>query len=645
MRLSPREIDPSLRDASAWPAVEPSMVPTARARAALERRVASVKAWLDGTRALSEIEREFRVRRCELYRWIQRCLQAHDDGRIWGFRALIPHQRRAPNQPKPHVDPASAPGGKSGQAGQLRRLFTRFPELEELVDATLFQKTSPNRVPLRLPLRDVHGLWVQRCRDLGVSDDEWPLNTAYFGKVSLYKHMRRRLREEPARAVFLREGEDPAKKLRRGTVQGPFDPSVRRPFKRVIFDGHRIDAVFVLQLDDGSFVELQRAWLLVVQDVGSGAILAYSLCFRAEFSADDVLLCLKRAVMPWRRTEVSVTGLTYPERGGLPNEVLPQLCWVCWDEVWFDRALANLATAVRSELLECMGASVNFGPPATPTYRGLIEKCFHLLEEAGFAKLPNTTGRHPGDPRRPRDPAAQARRYGLTERELVAITEVVVADYNSRGHRGQAGISPLECLRQYANAEGGLLRRIEPTRRHRLSMFVRRFECTVRGNLRKGTQPHVNFKSARYSSAALRTMPGLVGGKVVIHVDPADLRTVKAFLPGGAELGLLEVQRPWRGLTHSLRDRVDACSRIQIRMARDAARPHALHGLRPGPVSKAEAARIAEGRVRPRADDDDGSPDGVRPFHVALSTPDREEALPPLRRGLVDRMGPKAMDL
>jgi hypothetical protein len=176
-------------------------------------------------------------------------------------------------------------------------------------------------------------------------------------------------------------------------------------------------------------------------------------------------------------------------------------------------------------------------------------------------------------------------------------------------------------------------------------MFVRRFECTVRGNLRKGTQPHVNFKSARYSSAALRTMPGLVGGKVVIHVDPADLRTVKAFLPGGAELGLLEVQRPWRGLTHSLRDRVDACSRIQIRMARDAARPHALHGLRPGPVSKAEAARIAEGRVRPRADDDDGSPDGVRPFHVALSTPDREEALPPLRRGLVDRMGPKAMDL
>src|SRR5271165_6447245 len=100
-----------------------------------------------------------------------------------------------------------------------------------------------------------------------------------------------------------------------------------------------------------------------------------------------------------------------------------------------------------------------------------------MLSPVGGGRLcqaPEHDGTPPGGyPRRPRDPAAQARRYGLTERELVAITEVVVADYNSRGHRGQAGISPLECLRQYANAEGGLLRRIEPSRRHRLSVFVR----------------------------------------------------------------------------------------------------------------------------------------------------------------------------
>jgi hypothetical protein len=94
---------------------------------------------------------------------------------------------------------------------------------EELVDAALFQKTSPNRVPFRLPLRDVHGLWVQRCRDLGVRDDEWPLNTAYFGKVSLYKHTRRRLREEPARALPAGGGRS-GKETSQGHCAGPFRP-------------------------------------------------------------------------------------------------------------------------------------------------------------------------------------------------------------------------------------------------------------------------------------------------------------------------------------------------------------------------------------------------------------------------------------
>ena len=119
----------------------------------------------------------------------------------------------------------------------------------------------------------------------------------------------------------------------------------------MLFDGHRIDAIFVLQLQDGTFVELPRAWLLVVQDVASFAILGYSICLRSEYSADDVLLCLKRAVMPWKRPELTVTGLRYPENGGLPSEIIPSLAWACWDEVWLDRGLANMDNVVRSELL------------------------------------------------------------------------------------------------------------------------------------------------------------------------------------------------------------------------------------------------------------------------------------------------------
>jgi hypothetical protein len=45
------------------------------------------------------------------------------------------------------------------------------------------------------------------------------------------------------------------------------------------------------------------------------------------------------------------------------SEIIPSLAWACWDEVWFDRGMANMANVVRSELVACMGASINFGPP------------------------------------------------------------------------------------------------------------------------------------------------------------------------------------------------------------------------------------------------------------------------------------------
>lgn len=63
----------------------------------------------------------------------------------------------------------------------------------------------------------------------------------------------------------------------------------------------------------------------------------------------------------------------------------------------------------------------------------------------------------------------------LTERELAEITAVVVADYNSRGHRPQSGISPLQFFRQYADTEGKIIRKIDPAQRNRLGIFVRRF--------------------------------------------------------------------------------------------------------------------------------------------------------------------------
>jgi putative transposase len=649
MRLLRREFEPSLLDASAWPSVDPNMLRDEARRKALIRRVEAVKAWLSGTHGIVEIERNFKVGRAHLYQWVRNGLALHPDGRIYGFRALLPYSRpeRESQCRSGNLTPKKRTLAKP-HSYELLHLFGRYPELKQLVEDAFFSRATGDQVPLRIPIRDIHGIWLHRCRELGIGEHEWPFNTAYLGKVSLYRYLKRLKDRHPILTLVRREGTDVAKRFRLEAEQNPADPTMHRPFKRVLFDGHRIDAIFVLQLHDGTFVELPRAWLLVVQDVASLAILGYSICLRSEYSADDVLLCLKRAVMPWKRPELTVTGLRYPEKGGLPSEIIPSLAWACWDEVWLDRGLANMANVVRSELLECMGASINFGPPRMPTRRSPVEKCFDLLEQAGFSKLPNTTGRRVGDSRRARDPAAKAKQYRLTEQELAEIVAVVIADYNSRGHRPQSGVSPLQYLRQYADSEGKLIRKLDASRRNRLEIFVRRFTCTVRGNISKGVAPHINLKSARYSSTGLRAMTGLIGSQIRVHVDPMDLRSVKTFLPGGAELGILDVQGPWRSVPHTLRDRVDLMSRTQIRMAHNSARPHALDGLRRGRSLKRKAAMIAEARIRKSDSERETSqePALVPEFiPVVLPSPDRVEPIEPLRRGLVDQLGQEAMDL
>jgi putative transposase len=93
MRLLRRELEPSLLDASTWPSVDPNMLRDEARRNALIRHVEAVKAWLSGTHGIVEIERKFKVGRAHLYQWVRNGLALHPDGRIYGFRALLPYSR------------------------------------------------------------------------------------------------------------------------------------------------------------------------------------------------------------------------------------------------------------------------------------------------------------------------------------------------------------------------------------------------------------------------------------------------------------------------------------------------------------------------------------------------------------------------
>lgn len=73
-------------DLSSWPSIAWTKLDVA-AREVTKRRIEAVERYARGER-VKDIEKVTGVNRRQIYRWIERGLAPHPDGRIFGFRAL-----------------------------------------------------------------------------------------------------------------------------------------------------------------------------------------------------------------------------------------------------------------------------------------------------------------------------------------------------------------------------------------------------------------------------------------------------------------------------------------------------------------------------------------------------------------------------
>ncbi len=77
----------------------------------------------------------------------------------------------------------------------------------------------------------------------------------------------------------------------------------------------------------------------------------------------------------------------------------------------------------------------------------------------------------------------------------------------------------------------------------------------VRGDIKKSRKPYIEYEGAVYRNEVLARSPDLIGERLTLHVNTDDLRCITAFLPNGAELGVLSAQPPWHRAAHSLETR------------------------------------------------------------------------------------------
>lgn len=140
-----------------------------------------------------------------------------------------------------------------------------------------------------------------------------------------------------------------------------------RPFQRVHIDHCRVK-VHLRIGESGGRVIRARAWLTIMVDEYSGAILAMSLSFRAP-SRRSCALVLRDCAMRWKRLPETIVVDNGKE----------------FDSVYFEACLARLGIHKQSR------------PPGHPRYGSTVERAFGVLKDEFLSALTGNTANRKDD--------------------------------------------------------------------------------------------------------------------------------------------------------------------------------------------------------------------------------------------------------
>ena len=608
-RRNRRELFASAGPMKDWPDATGNGLPPDE-RLAFQQRRRALELYYAGS-LVREIESATGVGASSLRYYAARCVSIAPDGQIWGFRALLPGTRL-----RAYVRQADfktkLPHDRGGLAGALGALLARFSGLENDLKAELAKKKRGGSVhEFRIRPGAFHKIFLEKIRKLGVADTEWPFNTRYLGYRTVVRYMSSLLAESLDFAVHR---ETSSARAHLATGQGKKSlMCFEHPYDAVEIDSYKVDSLLTVAFSTPEGMEvdllLERIWLIALIDVASTAVLSHNVVYRSEVTADDVLTVIRRAVAePWTPQTLTIPGLSYPTGAGMPSGVIPETQHALWGVLLLDGALAHLSKAVAERARRELGFAMNWGPPGHFERRPNVERLFRSVHQDLFSRLPSTTGSNPFKGRAP-DAEDQAVRLKIRAQDVEELLDVYFARHNITPNEGISFLDPLSYVRQ--SIERGILIRQHPGTQFPEAVFMPVQECrSVRGGRNEGRRPYIQIDRVMYTNDVLKKSPRLIGTRVVVNIDEDDLRTVEAFAPGGASLGVLMASKRWRYTRHSRRTRRAINSLIQKRLLFEAEHPDIVRGYMqylsetkkkgkkgktapPSPQQATEAARLA----------------------------------------------------
>jgi putative transposase len=538
-----------------WPEVDAKAL-RADVRAEYRRRSEAVEAYARGA-ALADIETNIGVHRGTVLRMIARARKPHPDGRLWGFRALVPRARVQPYERV--VAPRVLTHTTAGNAGAFGQLLQRHPSLHRQLRSELTER----RVTLRPSgtasrMHDVKGAVARfhaACRELGLGAGDYPFNQQDRAVRSLGRTLRAWLEDDFSLALRTAGARfKPSSALRRT------ERAALKAYDTVEFDAHKLDLRLKVILEQDPLggehaLEIERVWVLAIIDVATRCVLSWNLSLSHECNRFDAIETMKRALVPMSRPDLTLPGLRLLPTGGFVTQTFDQTAFACWRQIRLDNARAHLATTSLDVICETLGCTADFGPAYEPDDRPFVERFFGSLTTTLARRLPG--GIDPTKLKvaigRLRDPKDTLQLL-VTAQELEELLAMTVWNYHGTPHAGLGGLTPLEAMGQQLmgiRGEPALLRRLHPTLRKHPQLLHDPVLCRVRGNLARGERPHISYLHVRYTSDQLARRTSLIGKDLRVHVDPTDLRTVLATTAQGDILEPLQASGAWRSERHS----------------------------------------------------------------------------------------------
>lgn len=542
-----------------WPTASDSNLEV-KEKEIYQNRCNAIRKYYEGE-PVADIEKVTGISRGILCKYAANCLELAEDGRIWGFRALLPYFRIR-NYKRTAKVTNKLPEAKGGMSGAFRKILNQFPDVEKkLIDHIEKNNSSEQNVhEKKIRAKTLHKIFLQELKKKGVQQSEWPFNTKYRAFKTIQNYLNEILNESFGRTVYNREEQSAIAHLAVGTG---FERLLifENPYDAVELDAYCIDAFFSAEFEtpEGSttHIQLERIWLIAMIEVVSSAVLAYSVVYSSEVCTDDVIEVIKKAVNPQTRIQLSIPGLSFPEVGGFPSEVFAPCKGAIWGALLLDGALAHLSNAVHSRVRKALGIVINWGPVGHFERRPNIERYFKTISEEIFKRLPSTTGLNPGKGRA-ENAEQNAVKYKINAEEVEQLVAVFTAQYNATPTEGNSYNSPLDILRHYIEGQADhFLIKHAPIKRGSSSVlipFITRRK--VRGSRATGRRPYVQVDGPKYTNTVLSQSPGLIGKYLTLEFeDEEDWRYCKAYLEDGKELGILKVCGRWYLTKHSRKTR------------------------------------------------------------------------------------------